>query len=308
MGGAEVARGELLDRLAGIQLLVVTGKGGVGKSAVTAALGRVLARHGHRILLIEVDPRENLHHLLGIEPSGGEVVAAGPRLWLQHLDGRGVLDDLVREKLKVGVLVDRVLASPIHRHFTEGAPGLKETAVFGRALRMLEGHVPRGLPKPAIVVLDAPATGHGVTWLAAPQLVSDVISSGPVGHMAAEIAAFLADRRRSGVLVVTAAEEMPVQETLELVDALRERFERLPELLVVNGLYPPVPPGHRPDPADLLDLLWCRRRTINEQQLLRLGSAWQGPTVELPLLGVERGPELVEALARHLDDSLGGTR
>jgi anion-transporting ArsA/GET3 family ATPase len=298
----------LRTRLAELQLLVVTGKGGVGKSAVTAALGRVMARHGRRTLLLEVDPRENLHHLLGVEPSGGDVVAAGPRIWLQHLDARGVLDDLVREKLKVRMLVDRVLDSPIHRHFTEGAPGLKETAVFGRALRLLEGHLPRGLPRPDLILLDAPATGHGVTWLAAPQLVSDVISSGPIGHMAAEIAAFLADRERSGVIVVTAAEEMPVQETLELDAALRKRFDRRPELLVINGLYPPVPASHRGDPRDVLDQLWCRRRAINETQLGRLAAHWQGSTVELPLLGVDRGPELVDTLARHLDDALGGPR
>ncbi len=301
-----MARSTLLDRLLGTQLLIVTGKGGVGKSAVTAALGRVLARTGRRTLLLEVDPRENLHHLLGVEPSGGEVVAAGPRLWLQHLDARGVLDDLVRDKLKVRLLVDRVLQSPIHRHFTEGAPGLKETAVFGRVLRMLDGHVPRRLPTPESVLLDAPATGHGVTWMAAPQLVADVISSGPIGSMASEIAGFLADRERSGVIVVTLAEEMPIQETLELNTALDERFGRRPELIVVNGLYPAVPASLRGDPDDLLDRLWRRRRQINDRELERLRARWDGPLVELPLLGVDRGPQLVEALARHLGDALAG--
>jgi energy-coupling factor transporter ATP-binding protein EcfA2 len=130
-------------RLADLQLLVVTGKGGVGKSTVTAVLGRLLAARGRRTLLMEVDPRENLHHLLEVEPSGGEVVQASPRLWVQHVEPRTILDDLVREKLKVGVLVNRVLSSPIHRHFTEGAPGLKETAVFGAACDCCEA-TPRG--------------------------------------------------------------------------------------------------------------------------------------------------------------------
>ncbi|MCP4900438.1 MAG: ArsA family ATPase, partial [bacterium] len=66
------------------QLLVVMGKGGVGKSTVTAALGRLLASTGHRVLLVEIDPRENLHQLLDVEPSDGAVVRAGPNLELQH--------------------------------------------------------------------------------------------------------------------------------------------------------------------------------------------------------------------------------
>ena len=174
----------LMARLDRLQMLVVTGKGGVGKSTVTAALGAHLANRGRKVLLIEVDPRENLHQLLDTPPSGGEIVEAASRLWLQHLEPRRLLDDLVREKLKVGALVRKVLASPVHLHFTEGAPGLKQTAVFGRALRMVEGYGPKELRRPDVVILDAPASGHGIAWMAAPQLVSEVISSGPIGNMA----------------------------------------------------------------------------------------------------------------------------
>ena len=171
----------VLNRLDRLELLVVTGKGGVGKSTVSAALGALLANRGRTVLLIEVDPRENLHHLLDTPPSGGEIVEAASNLYLQHIEPRKLLDDLVREKLKVGALVRKVLSSPVHQHFTEGAPGLKQTAVFGRALRMVEGHGPKALRKPDVVILDAPASGHGISWMAAPQLVFEVISSGPVG-------------------------------------------------------------------------------------------------------------------------------
>jgi anion-transporting ArsA/GET3 family ATPase len=293
-------------RLADLQLLVVTGKGGVGKSTVTAVLGRLLAARGRRTLLMEVDPRENLHHLLEVEPSGGEVVQASPRLWVQHVEPRTILDDLVREKLKVGVLVNRVLSSPIHRHFTEGAPGLKETAVFGRCLRLLRGHTPRGLPRPDVIILDAPATGHGVSWLAAPELVASVISSGPIGQMAEEIAAFLADAAASGALVVTTAEEMPVTETLELIDGLEDRLRRPPEAVVVNAIYPPVPADAEPDPEDVHDGLWRQRRQLAEEELERLRGAWTGPLLHLPLLPLDPGAALVGALGRQLQPQMGG--
>jgi len=292
---------DLLARLDQLQLLVVTGKGGVGKSTVTAALGVHLANRGRKVLLIEVDPRENLHQLLDTPPSGGEIVEAASNLWLQHIDPRQLLDDLVREKLKVGALVRKVLASPVHLHFTEGAPGLKQTAVFGRALRMVEGHGPKELPRPDVVILDAPASGHGVAWMAAPQLVSEVISSGPIGKMAAEIAAFLADKERFGSIVVTTAEEMPVQEVLELLKAMAIRLDRQPELVVVNSVYPPAPKPRAKD--DDATRLWIRRRQVNEAELSRLVAGFDGPVVEIPLKPIDAGPLLVGVVGEHLTNA-----
>jgi anion-transporting ArsA/GET3 family ATPase len=286
---------DVLGTLARRQMVVVTGKGGVGKTTVAAVLARSLAARGRKVLLLDVDPRESLHHVLDVPPSGGEVVTVAARLQLQHLEPRRLLDDLVREKLKVGVLVRKVLASPVHQHFTEGAPGLKETAVFGRSLRLIEGHVPRGMAHPDVVILDAPATGHAVAWLAAPRLISEVIRSGPIGHMATTIAAFMTDRERFGIVVVTTAEEMPVQESLELI----ERLQRRPDLVVVNSLYPPLPEAAATD--DPAAELWAHRRGLNDRELARLQEHWSGPTAELPLLALDPGPLLVAALARHLE-------
>jgi anion-transporting ArsA/GET3 family ATPase len=289
---------DVLRRLEQLQLVVVTGKGGVGKSVVTAALGRLLATRGRKVLLFEVDPRENLHQLLDTQPSGGEIIKASPNLFLQHIEPRELIDDLVREKLKVKLLVNRVLASPVHRHFTEGAPGLKESAVFGRALRMVEGHGPPALRRPDVVILDAPATGHGVSWLAAPQLVADVVRSGPIGHMAELIAAFLGDPNRFGVVVVTTAEEMPVEESKELIGALRTRLDRQPEAVIANALYPPTDDDDgATDPATRL---WRDRRAINVAQLERLDASWAGPLAEIPLMPLDPGPALVGAVARQL--------
>lgn len=281
------------------QMLVITGKGGVGKSTLAAVVARRLAARGRRVLLLEVDPRESLHNLLDVPPSGGAVVDVAPRIQLRHLEPRRLLDDLVRERLKVGPLVRRVLASPVHQHFTEGAPGLKETAVFGHAYRTLGGFVPRGMKRPDVVVLDAPATGHGVSWLAAPRLISDVIRSGPIGHMATEIATFMDDPERFGVVAVTTAEEMPIQETLELIRALEKGMRRGPDLVAVNALYPPLlADADLDDPATAL---WARRRSLNERELARLAAGFHGAIVELPLLPLDPGPPLVGALAVRLE-------
>jgi len=247
---------DLAARLGRCQLLVVTGKGGVGKTAVAASLGRLLAAAGRRVLVLEVDPRENVHQMLAVAPSGGAIVAAGPRLWVQNLKPGQVLDEIVRERLKVEMLARRVLASPIYEQFSAGAPGLKELAILGHALRLLRragtggpgGDAgrdagPDAAPALDVVVLDAPATGHGVRLLMAPRLVAEVIRTGPFGALAGELATFVADPERCGIVVVTQAEEMPVEEALELRQALASQLGRQPELLVVNGLFPPLPPG-----------------------------------------------------------------
>ncbi len=292
----------LVDHLGRRQLLVVTGKGGVGKTVIAAALGRVLAAAGRRVLLLEVDPRENLHQVVGVAPSGGEVVRVGPGLVLQNLHPLKVIEEIVREHLRVPLLAGRVIASPVFQHFAEGGPGLKEMAVLAHAVRVLRQDPGRPAPDIDLVILDAPATGHGVSMLAAPRLVSEVIQEGPFGRMAQSLTALVADTERTGIVAVTRAEEMPVQETIELRAALELRVRRSPELLVVNAVYPRYPAGGvGARGADaFLARLWQIRSRANQRELARLDSAWEGPRVDLPLLPIDRGPALLAELGDRL--------
>lgn len=288
----------LFERLERQQLVVVTGKGGVGKTTLTAVLGRRLAAAGRRTLLLEIDPRESLHQLLGTEPSGGEIIAAGEHLSAQNLQARAVIHDLVREKVPIRALARRIVESPLFEHFADGAPGLKEMAVLGYALRMVEGFHRRPVD---VVVLDAPATGHGASMLAAPMLLAQSITGGQLGEMAASLGSFIADPSRCGVVVVTMGEEMPVQEAIELVQLLDEKMGRPPELVVANACYP-EPPRTTPRDADKAVMtLWRERHAVNRRELGRLGSSWKGPLAELPLLPLDRGPALVDALVAHLE-------
>ena len=275
--------------------MVVTGKGGVGKSAVAATLGTLLARAGRRVLVLEVDPRENVHQMLGVSPSGGEIVEAAAGLYLQNLQARQVVDQLVRERVRIDLVVRRILASPLYHNFVEGAPGLEESAILGHCLLLAEGRS-AGAPPLDVVVLDAPATGHGVSLLAAPTLVSDAIAAGPVAELTGQVAELIADTERSAVVVVTLAEEMPVTEALELRAELAARLDRTPELLVVNQLLPAGPPRRRAGEGKPTSL-WRRRRRLQEEEMARLDAAWPGARWQLPLLPIDRGPELIEALA-----------
>ena len=135
----------------------------------------------------------------------------------------------------------------------------------------------------------------------AAQLVSDVVKSGPIGQMAADVAAFLADEERSGTVVVSMAEEMPIEETRELLEAMDTRLQRQPEMIVLNALYPPIPEeGVEEGSEDFLRSLWIRRRKINEKEGERLSAVWSGPLLELPLLPIDPGPALIGRLGVEL--------
>ena len=285
----------LLEPLKRRQLIVVTGKGGVGKTTVSALLGRALSQAGRRTLVVEVDPRENVHQMFALPPSGGRIETAGSRLWVQNLKPRQVLDEVVRERLKLEMIIRRVLDSSIYQHFSAGAPGLKEVAILGHAWRLLNGLGGTGAPELDTVILDAPATGHGVSLLAAPIVVSDVIRRGPFAEMAGDLASLVSDPERCGIVAVTQAEEMPVQEVIELRQSLREKVKRDPELLIVNGLYPPAPAEGSGKDNELVSL-WRRRRRLNEEEMARLTSDWEGPRADLPLLAMGRGPALIRML------------
>ena len=244
----------LLADLATRQLLVVTGKGGVGKTTVAVALGCGARRRRPARRWCSRSTRARTPTACsGVPPSGGEIVTGAPRLLLQNLRPRAVLDQLVREQVRIGPVVRRVLASEVYRHFAEGAPGFKELAILGHALRLVRGlervggAAARGgrargataKPDVDLVVLDAPATGHGLSLLLAPRLTAATVGQGPFGRMAGELAALVDDPARTGVVVAAAAEEMPMQEALESLARLRGELGREAQAVVVNGLFPP---------------------------------------------------------------------
>ena len=300
-------RGREPGGLRGAQLIVVTGKGGVGKTTVAAALARLLAARDRRVVLLELDGREPQHRFLDVPPSAGQPVAAGPYLHLLNLRPRAVMEALVRDRLKIPPLARAVTASQVFRHFVDGAPGMKELAVLGHSLRLVRHEVK---PRADVVIVDAPATGHGVGLLAAPALVTEAIGAGPLGRLAGEVAEFVGDPARTAVVVTALAEEMPVQEALELLVMLRERLGRTPDLVAVNGLYPPLPsppPGRGTGDGGGVDQaleLWRQRRAMNERELERLTAAWQGPLARIPLFPESPGPALVTKVADVLAGAL----
>jgi anion-transporting ArsA/GET3 family ATPase len=283
------------------QLVLVTGKGGVGKTTVASALAWALAEDGLRTLLLEVDPRESAHRLLGVAPSGGDLVDVAPRLALRNLRPLHAIDELFERHVRPRALANAVRESAVYGQFVEGCPGLRDVAVLGYALESLEA----GRERPAfdVVVFDAPATGHGLALLEAPGLLAKVVPTGPFGELARRVAELIADADRCRLLAVGLAEELPVTETLELRQELDRRLGRRLDALVVNALWPDatLTPPDREDPAVSL----VRDRLAQQRaQLSRVDREWGAPFARLPLLPLDAGPELCRSLADLLGPRL----
>ncbi len=228
----------LLDSLLSRRLVVLTGKGGVGKSVVGAALALAARARGKRVLLVEVGAPLEAAHRLGGSPSRGREIEAHPSLFTLNLDPQAVMDEYVRHVVKLDIVARRILGSPIYHRFFAAAPGLKELMVLGKIMVLEEAR--RRLSREPLwdlIVVDAPATGHGLAYLKVPLAASQAVPVGPIGHNARRILALLRDPERTALVVVAAPEEMAVVEAVELFRATRDDVGVEPQAVVLNGCH-----------------------------------------------------------------------
>ena len=214
------------------KLLFVTGKGGVGKTSVASALGLLAAEHGKRTLVCEVDAKGDLADFFGVGPLQFDPVEVRPKLFAMSMDTEESLKEYLRLHLKLPLL-SRI--GPLARTFdfiANAAPGVKEILTVGKlTYEVRERHFD-------LVVVDASATGHVVGQLASPGAINDLVKVGMVRNQTDWMIEILTDTDTTGVVVVTAAEEMPVSETLELIDRLDADTDVAVAAVVVNRVLP----------------------------------------------------------------------
>jgi len=218
------------------RLVVVTGKGGVGKTTVTAALARAAADAGRRVLAVEVG-RGSLGTLLGTPQLGGEPTRLAARLAAATIEPEEALRDFVEGVLRFRMLARRLLESTSFQVLAAAAPGLSEFLVLHRLLEWVDA---RRLGRRAydLVVVDAPASGHSLPLLAAPRTLGTLARLGPIAEMLAKAERLLADPDATLVCIVTTPEELAVRETVELHRELTERL-RLPVAPPIVNAFPP---------------------------------------------------------------------
>ena len=204
----------MLDELLSRRLVILSGKGGTGKSVVGTALALAACARGKRVLLVEIDAPLEASRYLGVARVGTKEAEVRPGLFAVNLDPAGVMDEYVRRVVRVDMLARRVLDSPVYRRFFAAAPGLPELMVLGKIMVLEEARASRFSSRPRydLIVVDAPATGHGLAFLKVPLAASRAVPAGPIGSNARRILALLQDADRTALVILAVPEEMAVVE------------------------------------------------------------------------------------------------
>lgn len=279
-------------------MLVFLGKGGVGKSTFTAAMGRLLAARGRRVLLCEVNApfdettgtHARLPPALGLSGVPSPITEVQPNLFLCNILPEAALHEYLLLKLKLERAVKKLLGNRAVRSFLRMIPSLSEVVTLGKLLHHVREQRAGGFRFDA-VLLDAPATGHGVSLLGVPQALLRSLPTGPMREDLEWMQALVVDPNVTAVQLVTLAEELPVSETLELNIALRDQLGLPRGVCFANGIWP-----SRFDERDRREvetrtppaLFETARRMqaqsdINRLQLARLRAGIDLPVIELPM-------------------------
>ncbi|MGH2904948.1 MAG: ArsA family ATPase, partial [Solirubrobacteraceae bacterium] len=225
------------------KLLVLTGKGGVGKTTISAALGLIAADRGLRTIVVELGEQHRLAELFGAAPSeAGAQTKLRENLWSVSLDpDRALLEWL---QSLGGRVSGRVLASSgTFQYFAAAAPGAKELSSMIAIWKLTKGNSRSTRPGGRggsydLVILDAQATGHALGMLHSPQTFGAIARVGPIAAQTRQVGELLSDPARSAYIAVALPTEMAVTEALELRDGLHRQIDRTLDAVVVNGTLP----------------------------------------------------------------------
>ncbi|MBI5537208.1 MAG: anion-transporting ATPase [Deltaproteobacteria bacterium] len=281
------------------RFLFVTGKGGTGKTTVTAALALKLASEGKRVLCAMCQARERLSSLLEGPPIGNQVTLVREGIWAVNMDPDSALEEYGRMVLKIRAIYRAVFENHLVRSFFRATPGLNEWAMLGKAWFHTTEKLANGSPRFDTVILDAPATGHGLDMLRGPKVIVDVAPPGLLRREAARAWKLFSDPKHAGVVVVTLPEEMPVTETFELIHAIQQELHLPIVQVVANGVLPQLmseearaelwragelDPTSAGDEAIAAGMRRARREASQQANISLLNGRLPQPAVQLPHL------------------------
>lgn len=293
----------------GHRVIFVTGKGGVGKSAVAAATALQLARHGQNVLLVELGSHSFYGPLLGLGlPVGTDPVHWRPRVAIARWDVESSLREYLGHYLVFKAAADKVLNNTLMKALISAAPSLAELALLGRVMApMRHSWYRRDVD---VVVVDAYATGQFLALMRAPRGLAQTAASGPMHTQSVGLTRLLSDAAVCEYRLVTLAEELPIAEACEMAVEIHAETGIAPRMYCNRtiGLPSELPVLPASDAAAPFVAGMARVATRQREGMAALndlGHHRMGPVCRLPLVPVLEAAALLEALADALDAEPG---
>ncbi|MBF0450571.1 MAG: ArsA family ATPase [Candidatus Magnetomorum sp.] len=220
------------------RLLFVVGKGGVGKSAVSAALGLAAKRLNKTVLLVEVGDADSLGQIFdqGTFPETPGKIQSN--LWGVRINPKSVLKEYIKLHVNIPFIASRIVKSKVFDYIIAATPGLKEVMTLGQIWRWEQGKTLDKSPKFDLIIVDAPATGHGVSLLILPQTLINMLGVGPIVEQTRVVHKLLIDPVKTGLTLVTLPEELPVNESLEFKKIALDKIHMPVQTTLINCVYP----------------------------------------------------------------------
>ncbi len=219
----------------------MTGKGGVGKTTISAAVAYAARDRGLKVCLIEVGQSPNLPYIFDREIPVYKEVTVDQGITAFSLDPFMALREYVIKMAKVKKVADWLLNNQVMQYLTQAAPGWKELITLGKIWHVETqtiGYKKR--PKYDLIIVDAPATGHGITFLKVPAVILDVLKFGPLRQQTFEVQKMLLDPGRTMLNIVTLPEEMPVNEAIFMNRVAKESLNIPTGFIFLNSMFPPL--------------------------------------------------------------------
>jgi anion-transporting ArsA/GET3 family ATPase len=282
-----------------LKFVFVVGKGGVGKTAVSGALALAAAAQGQRVLVAMCNAKDRLSYMLETGPIGPHIQTLMPRIEAVNMEPGAALEEYGLLVLRVRALYKVVFENRFVSAFLRGTPGIDAWAMLGKAQYHAREKEPDGRDRYDLVIVDAPATGHGLDLLRVPRVIMDVAPPGLLRREAEQANELFQDPERSGVLLVTLPEDMPSTETVELYGVVHNELNLPVCGLVVNqtlqrlfsdlehrqlrDLQARLPQGSPLQPLAALSYARAEREQLQKTCMLRLAAEIPTRQVQLPL-------------------------